>query len=128
MVVSKEKSLVVVESPAKAKTIEKFLGSDYKVVASFGHIRDLPSSAVDVAGLPAREEDDRILSVDRALERFAAEQPNQARLVEMRYFGGLKVDEVAAALRLSPRTVARDWVVAKAWLARELREEHGIDD
>jgi RNA polymerase sigma factor (TIGR02999 family) len=62
-----------------------------------------------------------ILAVDDALTAFTRVAPRQARVVELRYFGGLTEEEIAAALRVSPRTVRRDWDFAKAWLLRELR-------
>jgi RNA polymerase sigma factor (TIGR02999 family) len=59
--------------------------------------------------------------LDEALERLAALFPRQARVVECRFFGGLSVEETAEALALAPRTVKRDWSLARAWLYRELR-------
>jgi RNA polymerase sigma factor (TIGR02999 family) len=61
-----------------------------------------------------------ILAVDEALEAFAHVAPRQAKVVELRYFGGLTEEEIGAALNITPRTVRRDWDFAKAWLAREL--------
>ena len=61
-----------------------------------------------------------LVALDEALERLAAENERQAKIVEMRYFGGLTVEEVAEALEISPATVKRHWTVARAWLAREL--------
>jgi RNA polymerase sigma-70 factor, ECF subfamily len=61
-----------------------------------------------------------ILVVDRALLRLEKLDPQQARVVELRYFAGLTVDEAAEALGISPRTVKRDWAMASAWLRREL--------
>jgi RNA polymerase sigma factor (TIGR02999 family) len=69
-----------------------------------------------VTDLPAVE----ILAVHEALERFELLDPRQARLVELRYFAGLTIAETAAALGISPATAKRDWVVASAWLRREL--------
>ena len=63
---------------------------------------------------------DRWEALDEALERLARLSARQAQIVELRYFGGLTVDEVAAALRISPKTVKRDWSIARAWLRREL--------
>jgi RNA polymerase sigma factor (TIGR02999 family) len=60
------------------------------------------------------------LVLDEALERLASLDPQQARIVEMRFFGGLTVEETADVLRISPRTVKRDWSMARAWLRREL--------
>ena len=60
------------------------------------------------------------LALDEALTRLASLDGQQARIVEMRFFGGLTVDETAAVLNISPRTVKRDWSMARAWLRREL--------
>lgn len=62
-----------------------------------------------------------VLDVDRALERLAAAFPRQAKVVEMRFFGGLEEEEIAAVLETSVRTTRRDWSFASAWLARELQ-------
>lgn len=64
-----------------------------------------------------------VVALDVALERLAEKYPRQARLVELRFFGGLTVDEAAAVLDLAPATVHRDWAFARAWLYRELRGE-----
>lgn len=61
-----------------------------------------------------------IEALDGALERLAALDAQQARIVELRFFGGLNVDETAAALDVSPSTIKRDWASAKAWLLLEL--------
>jgi RNA polymerase sigma factor (TIGR02999 family) len=61
-----------------------------------------------------------ILALHEALERLAAADPQAARIVELRYFGGMTVEEAAEAAGVSPATVKRDWVMAKAWLRREL--------
>jgi RNA polymerase sigma factor (TIGR02999 family) len=61
-----------------------------------------------------------LLAVDEALERLAAIDPEQARLVELRFFGGLTIEETAEAMNISPATVKRHWTMARAWLAREL--------
>ena len=61
-----------------------------------------------------------LVALDEALERLAAIDPEQARLVELRFFGGLTVEETADAMNISPATVKRHWSVARAWLAREL--------
>lgn len=61
-----------------------------------------------------------ILALDEALASFSELAPRQAKVVELRYFGGLTEEEIVAVLRISPRTVRRDWDFAKAWLLREL--------
>lgn len=60
------------------------------------------------------------IDLDRALARLEEFDPDQARIVEMRFFGGLTVEETAAALGISPATVKREWALAKGWLHREL--------
>jgi RNA polymerase sigma factor (TIGR02999 family) len=62
-----------------------------------------------------------VIALDEALTKLAAFDPQQARLVEMRFFGGLSVDEAAGVLGVSRATVKRHWNLSKAWLARELR-------
>jgi RNA polymerase sigma factor (TIGR02999 family) len=61
-----------------------------------------------------------MVALDEALERLAAMDPQQSRVVELRFFSGLSVDETAEVLGVSTRTVKRDWNVAKAWLRREI--------
>ncbi len=67
---------------------------------------------------------DAILAVHEALERLAALDGRQARVVELRYFGGLSVDETAEHLGISRRTVELEWTHAKAWLRRELEHQY----
>lgn len=61
-----------------------------------------------------------ILALDEVLTAFSEIAPRQAKVVELRYFGGLTEEEIVAVLKISPRTVRRDWNVSKAWLLREL--------
>ena len=61
-----------------------------------------------------------LVALDRALDAARRLDPQQARIVELRYFGGLSVEETAEALSISPATVKRDWTVARAWLLRAL--------
>lgn len=69
------------------------------------------------------EKNEDILAIDEALSLLAQEDERQAKIVEMRFFGGMKVQEVADALGLSKRTVEGDWTMAKAWLRRELNSD-----
>ena len=64
-----------------------------------------------------------LLEVDDALQRLSAVDARKSQVVEMRFFGGLTVEETAVALRVSPETVMRDWRLAKAWLTRELERD-----
>jgi len=69
----------------------------------------------------APELDFNLLALDRALERLASADARKARVVEMRFFGGLTIEETAAALQVSSDTVKRDWRLAKLWLLRDLQ-------
>ena len=64
---------------------------------------------------------DRLAGLDEALRRFEAIAERQCRVVECRFFGGMSVEETAAALGVSPRSVKRDWAFARAWLLREMQ-------
>lgn len=63
-----------------------------------------------------------IIAIDDALSRLAARDPDQVRIIELRFFAGLSVEETAHVLARSPRTVKREWRLAKAWLYQELRK------
>jgi RNA polymerase sigma factor (TIGR02999 family) len=77
----------------------------------------------DVAPKPAMD----VLVLDDALQRLARQDARQHRVAELRLFLGLSVAEVAAVLGVSERTVKEDWRLARAWLARELRPDAGVD-
>jgi RNA polymerase sigma factor (TIGR02999 family) len=88
-------------------------GADQKVVLTLG--LDIPQ---------AQHAD--VLAVEDALSALARRDPQQARIVELRFFGGLTIEETAEALDISPATVKRDWVMARAWLSREMKKgRHG---
>jgi RNA polymerase sigma factor (TIGR02999 family) len=74
-----------------------------------------------VALSPQRDED--VLALDEALERLSKLDPRQAQVVELRFFAGLSVEEVADLLGVSKRTVEGDWTMARAWLHRELSKD-----
>jgi RNA polymerase sigma factor (TIGR02999 family) len=76
--------------------------------------------SLDEAMVMARERCSDLLAVEELLTRLAAIDPQQARVVELRFFAGLSVEETARALAISDRTVKRDWAMAKAWMQREL--------
>jgi RNA polymerase sigma factor (TIGR02999 family) len=83
------------------------------------------SEAEEPVFTPAEGESpgDDVLALDEALTRLAALDPDQARIVELRYFAGLTLDDTAAALGISPATVSREWTVARRWLRRELARD-----
>lgn len=76
---------------------------------------------LEEACLVSPERTTDVIVLDDALNRLAVMDPQHARVVELRFFGGLSIDETAEVLEISAATVKRDWSVAKAWLARELR-------
>jgi RNA polymerase sigma factor (TIGR02999 family) len=80
---------------------------------------------LDETAVLSPQPDRFILDVDEALTAFSQVAPRQARVVELRYFGGLTEEEIVAALKISPRTVRRDWDLARAWLLRELSHTMG---
>jgi RNA polymerase sigma factor (TIGR02999 family) len=75
---------------------------------------------VDEMQVMSPERDSSLVALDGALEAFARVAPRQAKVVELRYFGGLSEEEIVEVLQISPRTVRRDWGFAKSWLMREL--------
>jgi RNA polymerase sigma factor (TIGR02999 family) len=95
---------------ARARNAQKRGGGAARVTFDEG----LAAAPIPPVDLPA---------LDEALTRLAALDPQQARIVELRFFGGLSVEETAAAIGVSPATVKRHWSVARAWLARELEPQ-----
>jgi RNA polymerase sigma-70 factor, ECF subfamily len=82
------------------------------------------SSTFDFDSLPdaSSVRDREIIDVDDALDVLGQMDSRKARVIELRFFGGLSVEETAAALNVSPQTVMRDWKLARAWMMRELRK------
>jgi RNA polymerase sigma factor (TIGR02999 family) len=95
---------------ARKRQAGKRGGSDIKVPLEEAMVTT-PGKNVDLVGL------------DEALTRLAVLDPQQSRIVELRYFSGLSVDETAEVLGVSSRTVKRDWNVAKAWLRQQIGEK-----
>lgn len=81
----------------------------------------VPLESIDIA---ASEPGADLLAVDMALEMLAVEDPRKAQVVELRFFGGLSIEETAEALGVSARTVHADWAFARAWLYRTLSAVH----
>jgi RNA polymerase sigma factor (TIGR02999 family) len=84
-----------------------------------------PQLSLDEATLMTPEQAPQVLALDEALQRLAALDERKSRVVEMRFFGGLSVEEVAATLGVSENTVINDWALAKAWLRREVDSAGG---
>jgi RNA polymerase sigma factor (TIGR02999 family) len=77
--------------------------------------------SIDDAAVIGEPTDLDLLALDEALERLDRVDPQQSRVVELRFFAGMTIEETAEALQISPATVVREWTVAKAWLYAELR-------
>ena len=77
---------------------------------------------LDETALVTDSRSEELLALDEALETLAAQDPRKSQIVELRYFGGLTVEETADFLKLSLRTVEREWNMAKAWLYRALHD------
>ena len=80
---------------------------------------------LDESAVLSHAQERSILALDEALTAFSQMAPRQAKVVELRFFSGLTEEEIVAALKISPRTVRRDWDFAKAWLLRELSHTMG---
>jgi RNA polymerase sigma factor (TIGR02999 family) len=78
--------------------------------------------SLDEAIVSSEEKDAELLALDEALDRLSAIDPQQSRVVELRIFAGLTLEETAQALNISPRTVRREWSMAKAWLRKEIKK------
>ena len=77
---------------------------------------------VTLEGLPLKSRPVDLIALDDALRKLAELDPQQSRIVELRFFGGLSIEETSNALKLSPMTVKRRWASAKLWLQRQLNE------
>lgn len=82
---------------------------------------------IDTAVVLSADQVDEIVAVDLALQRLAVEDVRKSRVFEMRFFGGMSVEETAEVLGVAPNTVVRDWSFARAWLRRELRNARDTD-
>ena len=80
----------------------------------------LPRLSLDQAAELSEEQAQNLLLLDGVLNRLAAIDAQEVRIVELRFFGGLSVEETASAMGLSPSTVKREWSIARKWLAREI--------
>ena len=79
--------------------------------------------SLDEAAIVSQARATDLLALDDALERLATIDPRKSQVVELRFFGGLSVEEAAQVLNIAPNTVLRDWRLAKAWLHREISHE-----
>jgi RNA polymerase sigma factor (TIGR02999 family) len=98
-----------------------------RVLVDFARERGYQKRGADAAVLPLDEAltissrpDPNLVALDEGLKKLAKVDERKSQVVELRFFGGLSVEETATALSVSPETVMRDWKLAKAWLLREL--------
>lgn len=98
-----------------------------RVLVDYARTRDrakrgdgLAPVALDDVAVLSDDRMDEVIAINSALDNLAALDARKGRVFELRYFGGMSVDEVAEALSISPVTVARDWRMAKVWLQREM--------
>src|SRR5437762_290531 len=97
----------ILVSHARARRAEKRGGGETRIM-------------LDEALAPAPQRDVNLLAVDEALTRLESIDPEKSRMVELRFFSGLSVEETAEVMGVSPRTIDRQWQMAKAWLHREI--------
>lgn len=76
----------------------------------------------EAISVPGEQEDVNLVALDEALTRLAELDSQQSKIIELRYFGGLTIEETAEVLNLSPATIKREWAMARAWLHRELQQ------
>jgi RNA polymerase sigma factor (TIGR02999 family) len=87
-----------------------------------------PKASLDeAAAVPTMQPED-LVALDDAMQRLAAMDPRRSQVVELRFFGGLEIEEIAEVLKVSRHTVMRDWALARTWLFRELKRELPADD
>jgi RNA polymerase sigma factor (TIGR02999 family) len=95
-----------------------------------GHLRDKRGGGaipvpLDEVQLFAPDQSSELVRLDESLERLSKLDPRQSRIVELRFFGGLTIEQTADMLGISAKTVKRDWSMAKAWLHGDMKKSHG---
>jgi RNA polymerase sigma factor (TIGR02999 family) len=105
---------------AAAEAMRRILVENARRKSRVKHGGELERVPLDEDAVVATPTDDTLLALDEALTRFAVEEPDAARIVELRYFAGLSIDEAADALAISRATANRHWAYAKAWLRCEI--------
>ena len=104
-----------------AQMMRRILVDAARARASLKHGGGAVHVNFDETAVVSPQADRAMLALDDALAAFVNIAPRQAKVVELRYFGGLSEEEIVEVLKVSPRTVRRDWEFARVWLARELR-------
>jgi RNA polymerase sigma factor (TIGR02999 family) len=86
---------------------------------------DAPRVALDAELAPAQKMEVDLVALDDALARLASLDPQQSRIIELRFFGGLSIEETAVVVGVSAATIKREWATARAWLQREIEKKAG---
>jgi RNA polymerase sigma factor (TIGR02999 family) len=101
-----------------------------KILVDFARSRNsgkrgagVPVISLEEVPAPSRDTARGVLALDEALQRLAVIDPRKSKIVELRFFGGLSLEETAEVLNVSSRTIRREWDLARAWLSRELSTE-----
>lgn len=110
---------ILVDHARARLTRKRGAGADVAALTDAGAVLVVASESANAATLD-------VLALDRALTELAALDPRQARLVELRFFAGLGIEETATTLGVSPATVKREWRVARAWLRRALSDPRSL--
>lgn len=106
-----------------AQAMRRILIHHARKVAAQKRGGGLKKVTLDDGSSPSLDQNENLIALDDALKRLAEIDPQQSEVVELRYFGGLTVEETAEVLKISPRTVKREWAMARAWLYNELSDE-----
>ena len=105
---------------AAAEAMRRILVEKARRKSRIKHGGDRKREAIDLVEIEAAEPREDLIALDAALDRLADEDPRAANLVQLRYFAGLTIEQIAEAMEISPRTADRTWAFAKAWLYTEM--------
>jgi RNA polymerase sigma-70 factor (ECF subfamily) len=105
---------------AAAQLMRRIMVDHARARRAFKRGGDMTRVTLDEAALVTDTHSEELLALNEALEKLAAQDPRKSQIVELRYFGGLTVEETAEFLKMSRRSVEREWTMAKAWLYRAL--------
>lgn len=111
-----------------ARIMRRVLIDDWRARKGQKRNEGVEPIALDEALVVAPERNPNLEAVSEALDKFALVSERAAQVVELRFFGGMSIEETAAALHIAPRSVKRDWTAAKAWLRRELGDVIAPED
>ena len=107
---------------AAAEAMRRILVENARRRLRLRHGGGLQRVDCELIDLPIAQDDEKCLRVHEALDQLAATDPRKAEMVKLRLFAGFQVQEIAAVMNTSEKTVQRDWTFAKAWLSRELKD------